>query len=142
MFEERTRLIIQEKYVELVNYVIDTLKSTSVKKIQEKLETRYENVWDAFIYQVETDDSDAIYYVFISFINEICVRTVETLALTELKLLWLISDGCLEWEEETTDFPEVDQMLDDVAEELLSWVEQEAEEPELEDEDALYYEER
>jgi hypothetical protein len=59
---------------------------------------------------------------------------VQELSITELRLLWLASEGCVVWEE-PSDFPEADQMLRDVADELLSWIEQEAEEPEFGDDE-------
>lgn len=137
MFEERVRQIIEERYIELVSIVVDELKALPVQNLQDNnsLDTYFGNMWEIFVEQVQRDDD--IPYHTTTVINNICQQTVQPLTLTELKLLWLLSDGCLEWDDD--DFPDVDQMFDDVTEELISWVEQEAEEPELledfEDED-------
>lgn len=133
MFEEKVRLIIQEKYVELVNMVIEELKIVPIHNLQNSTEVPFNHVWEAFVHQLQGEDNTS-YYTYLHVIEEICQQKVQTLLLTELKLLWLISDGCLEWDE-TQDFPEIEQMLDEVSEELLSWVEQEAEEPEFEEDE-------
>lgn len=133
MFEEKVRLIIQKKYVELVNMVIEELKVVPLYDPQNSSDRSFNNAWEAFVHQLQAEDNSS-YYTSLHGIEEICQQKVQTLSLTELKLLWLISDGCLEWDD-TQDFPEIEQMLDEVSEELLSWVEQEAEEPEFEEED-------
>ena len=67
-------------------------------------------------------------------IANICQQIAQTLTLTELKLLWLISGGYLKWDDDN-EFPASEQMLDEVAEELFSWVEQEAEGSEFEEDE-------
>lgn len=133
MFEEKVRLIIQEKYVELVNLVIEELKMVPIHNLQNSPDILFNNVWEAFAHQLQGENNTS-YYTYLHVIEEVCQQKVQTLSLIEIKLLWLISDGCLEWDE-TQDFPEIEQMLDEVSEELLSWVEQEAEEPEFEEEE-------
>ena len=131
MFEEKTRFIIQEKYVELVGIVIDELQALPIQNIQDNINTPFENVWEAFVNQLQSEDNT---FVYAHVIEDVCQQVVQTLTLTEAKLLWLISEGSNEWEGEE-EFPEVEQLIDEVAEELFSWVEQEAEEPEFEEND-------
>jgi len=133
MFEGRVRLIIQEKYIDLVGSVIEKLKNLPMQNIQD-VEIEHDNVWDGFVelVQQENNEDSMLYPIYADVITGICQQALESLTLTELELLWLISDGCLEWNE-VEEFPEVERMTDDVTEELLSWIEQEAEEPEFED---------
>jgi len=136
MFEEKVRLLIQDKYVALVNLVIDELKTLPIN-LQNHVDVPFDNMWEAFVNQLRQEDN-TFYYTYLPVVEKVCQQKVQILSLTELKLLWLISDGCLEWDA-TEDFPELEQMLEEVAEELLSWVEQEAEEPEFEEEEELKY---
>ena len=131
MFEERTRLIIQDKYVDLVEQVIDELRDTDAP--EELEQANYSHFWEAFCEQFQDDDEQLDAYTDV--ISEACQRMVDSLTLTELKLLWLVSEGCADWVEDD-DFPDDEQMQDDVTDELISWVEQEAEEPELVEDDA------
>jgi hypothetical protein len=133
MFEGRVRLIIQEKYIDLVGSVIEKLKDLPMQNIQD-FDIKHDNVWDGFVELVQQEDNEdnVLYPIYADVITEVCQQALAPLTLTELELLWLISDGCLEWDE-TEEFPEVERMVDDVTEELLSWIEQEAEEPEFED---------
>lgn len=131
MFEEKIRFIIQEKYIDLVSLVIDELKNLPVASLTNALETTsmpFDNVWDAFA-SLSTRWDEVLDYACSQTISDICCQTVQTLTLTELKLLWVISEGAIEWGSES--FPEVEQMIEEVTDELFSWVEQEAEEPEL-----------
>ncbi|EIJ43822.1 hypothetical protein BegalDRAFT_2994 [Beggiatoa alba B18LD] len=128
MFENRTRLIIQEKYLELVRQAVDVLKAIPTTQLQD-IGSTYDNVWEAFTQEVQREE-DAIY--FSGLITDVCRQMVQTLSITELQLLWLISDGCFDWDDDE-EFPEIEQMVTDVTDELSSWVEQEAEEPELEE---------
>lgn len=132
MFEEKVRFIIQEKYIELVNTVIDELKGLPVQNIQDNNDNVFDSVWEAFVNQLQEEDSGP-YHAYTHVIENICQQVTQSLTLTELKLLWLVSGGYSNWEEES-DFPDVERMLDEVTEELLSWVEQEAEDAEFEEE--------
>ncbi|ALG66801.1 hypothetical protein [Beggiatoa leptomitoformis] len=127
MFEHRTRQIIQEKYLELVRQAVDVLKAIPTKQLQD-VGSAYDNVWEAFTQEVQRED--AVH--FSSLITDVCRQMVQTLTITELQLLWLLSDGCFDWDDED-EFPEIEQIVIDVMDELSSWIEQEAEEPELEE---------
>jgi hypothetical protein len=134
MFEERTRLIIEEKYIQLVAIVIIKLREMPVNAVLDSIEPCYATVWEAFAAQFrmirDEDDDDSMYEMYSDIVAEMCEETIEQeLTLTELQLLWLVSEAASIWEED--EFPDEVQMLSEVAEELLSWVEQEAEEPEL-----------
>ncbi len=142
MFEIKTRQIVQEKYIELVGQIIDELRNISIHSLPDSVGIPFETVWDAFVAHFQPTNEDLPpYNIYSDIIVDICQEFVETLTLTELKLLWLVSEGCLEWDE-SEEFPDVERMLDDVAEELISWIEQEAEEPELEPEEVLEEENR
>lgn len=132
MFEQRTRLIIQEKYMELVGEVIDVLRTMQAHADADTKATHsFDTLWAAFSEQFQQPE-DPLDNAYTEIVADICQQTVEQqLTLTELQLLWLVSDGALAWTEEET-LPDEEQMIDEVTEELLSWVEQEAEEPELE----------
>ncbi len=132
MFEQRTRLIIQDKYMELVGIVIDELRNMPVQQVSDSIDVPFENVWDAFAEPFQ-HEAEPLYNSYNDVVSDMCQQLTEQLTLTELQLLWLVSDGALEWEDDD-EFPDEEQMLNDVAEELYSWVEQEAEEPELADE--------
>ncbi len=132
MFEEKVRRIIQEKYIGLVNVVVENLKTLPIT--DHGGEVPFANVWEAFAHELQHENS-ALYYQYLNAVESICQHCVQHLTLTELKLLWLISDGNLEWDETVETFPEPNKMREGVTEELLSWVEQEAEEPEFEEEE-------
>ncbi|OUD12491.1 hypothetical protein [Thioflexithrix psekupsensis] len=134
MFEERTRLIIEEKYIELVAIVVAKLREMPVNAVLDSIEPRHTTVWEAFAAQFginrDDDEDEDMYEIYGEVVAGVCEDTVEQqLTLTELQLLWLVSEAASIWEED--EFPDEVQMLSEVAEELLSWVEQEAEEPEL-----------
>lgn len=131
MFEDRVRYIIEEKFVELVGNVIDELRNLPIQSLQENTHSSFDNVWESFVEQLQQDDESPDYATFTNAIMGICQQAVETLSFTELKLLWLITEGCLSWQEEDV-FPDIEKIAKDVAEELFSWIEQEAEEPEFE----------
>ncbi len=135
MFEDRVRYIIEEKFVELVGNVIDELRNLPIQSLQENTHSSFDNVWESFVEQLQQDDESPDYAAFTTAIMGICQQAVETLSFTELKLLWLITEGCLAWQEEEV-FPEIEKIARDVAEELFSWIEQEAEEPEFEGDEA------
>jgi len=141
MFEIKTRQIVQEKYIELVGQIIDELRNIAIHSLPDSGNIPFETVWDAFVAHFQHSDELPTYNIYSDIIVDICQEMVETLTLTELKLLWLVSEGCLEWDE-SEDFPDVERMLEDVAEELISWIEQEAEEPELEPEELITEENR
>lgn len=135
MFEERVRIIIQEKFEELVDTAIDELKTLTMEDVQKRLdegctleETHFENFWAAFIEELQQGAESMLYHTFVDLIDDLCLQLIQELSMTELKLLWLTSDGCLSWED-PAEFPEINQMARDVSDELLSWIEQEAEEP-------------
>ncbi len=130
MFEEKIRLIIEDKYAELVNLTIEKLKALPIHHLPHQVNRSFPNIWEAFAHQLQHEDN-ALYYTYLNVVETICYQQAQQLTKTELKLLWLISDGCLEWDD-AADFPAIEAMLEAVAEELLSWVEQEAEEPQLE----------
>ncbi|MDD2815738.1 MAG: hypothetical protein PHP00_08370 [Thiotrichaceae bacterium] len=136
MFEERVRIIIQEKFEELVDTAIDELKALNMEDVQNRLEegckldTHFENFWAAFVEELQQGAESMLYHTFIELIDDMCLQLIQELSITELKLMWLTSDGCLSWEE-PAEFPEIEQMARDVSDELLSWIEQEAEEPEF-----------
>lgn len=144
MFEDRVRYIIEEKFVELVGNVIDELRNLPIQSLQENTHSPFDNVWDSFVDRLQQEDELPDYHVFTNAIMGICQQSIGTLSFTELKLLWLITEGCLAWQEDEV-FPEIEKIARDVAEELFSWIEQEAEEPEFELDDgyeeAEYYEE-
>lgn len=133
MFEEKTRVMIEDKYVEMVCTIIDELRARPAQNIQDSIQLPFSSLWEAFIdhMQHEEDDDENFQSVDHIAILEVCQRTVQELTLTELKLVWLVSEGASIWEEDD-DFPDSARMLSDVIEELMSWIEQEAEEPELE----------
>jgi hypothetical protein len=131
MFEDRVRYIIEEKFVDLVGNVIDELRNLPIQSLQENTHSPFDNVWDSFVDQLQQEDDDSNDSVFTNAIMGICQQSVETLSFTELKLLWLITEGCLAWQGEEV-FPEIEKIAQDVVEELFSWIEQEAEEPEFE----------
>lgn len=131
MFEDRVRYIIEEKFVELVGNVIDELRNLPIQSLQENTHSPFDNVWDSFVDQLQQEDDPPDYPIFTNAIMGICQQSIALLSFTELKLLWLITEGCLAWEEAEV-FPEIEKIARDVAEELFSWIEQEAEEPEFE----------
>lgn len=133
MFDGKVRQIIQEKYIELVGIVIDQTKTMSMQDIETEIDTAFSNVWEAFVNEMQIEES-GLYYSLCDTVRQISEHVVQRLTITEVKMLWLISDACLDWDE-NDDFPSDDKMLSDIAEELFSWVEQEAEQPEFEDEE-------
>ncbi len=133
MFDGKVRQIIQEKYIELVGIVIDQTKTMSMQDIETEIDTAFSNVWEAFVNEMQIEES-SLYYSLCDTVRHISEHAVQKLTITEVKMLWLISDACLDWDE-NDDFPSDDKMLSDIAEELFSWVEQEAEQPEFEDEE-------
>lgn len=130
MFEEKTRIIVEDKYVEMVSVVIDELRECPVQQLQDSMKLSSGNLWDAFVEHMQYED-DELDSVERAAVLEICQRVVHSLTITELKLMWLVSEGALIWEEEE-DFPDIEHMVNDVVDELMSWIEQEAEDPELE----------
>lgn len=144
MFEERARLIIQDKYVELMGNIIDKLKELSLSSIADDvpttaLDTDFDNLWDVFVEQVQRDEDTELYRACSDLINDLCHQSVEPLTIMELHFLWLTSEACNEWVDETEEFPQTRVLVDDVSEELMSWIEQEAEDPELSEADDLHY---
>jgi hypothetical protein len=140
MFEDRVRYIIEEKFVDLVGNVIDELRNLPIQSLQENTHSPFDNVWDSYVDQLQQEDDNPDHTAFTNAIMGICQQSVETLSFTELKLLWLITEGCLAWQGEDV-FPEIEKIAQDVAEELFSWIEQEAEEPEFELDDGFEEEE-
>lgn len=137
MFEDKTRIIIEDKYIEMVSRVIEQLKSLPLQNLQgtrSHRDTSFANIWEAFAEESQRIEDNSFYHSFLGVITDACRQVAQELTLTELRLLWLVSDGCLEWDEET-DFPSHEQMAEEVAEELFSWVEQEAEDPQFEQEE-------
>jgi len=134
MVEEKIKFIIQEKYIELVNKVIDELKALPLQNIQDNPDMPFDNVWEAFVCQLQEEVEDLSYPAYEHVIVNICQQITQTMTLTELKLLWLISGGYLKWDDDN-EFPGIEQMIDEVAEELFSWVEQEAEDSEFEEDE-------
>jgi len=125
---EKIRLIIEDKYTELTRTVIEALKGT----MTESEGVASASVWNAFaeLVQDEAEDTD-----YDDLISEYCLDLMEDLSPIELKLLWLGSGGCLDWEEEgqEADFPDTERIQQDVLEELFSWIEQNAADDELDD---------
>ncbi|OQW92691.1 MAG: hypothetical protein BWK79_14155 [Beggiatoa sp. IS2] len=141
MFEDKTRIIIEDKYMELVGRVIEQLKNLPLQNLQgaqPHRDTSFANVWEAFAEELQRIEDNNFYHSFLGVITNTCQQVVQELTTTELRLLWLVSDGCLEWDEET-DFPSTEQMVEEVAEELFSWVEQEAEDPQFEQDSEEMY---
>lgn len=131
MFEEKTRIIVEDKYVEMVSVVIDELRECPVQQLQDSMKLSSGNLWDAFVEHMQYEDDELLDSIERAAVLEICQRVVHSLTITELKLMWLVSEGALIWEEEE-DFPDIEHMVNDVVDELMSWIEQEAEDPELE----------
>jgi len=129
MFEEKTRMLIEDKYVEMVCTVIDELRAYPMQNIQNSIKLPANNLWEAFMEHMQHEEEDFHASNHVAILD-VCQRAVQSLTITELKLLWLVSEGASIWEEDN--FPDMPRMLNNVVEELMSWVEQEAEDPELE----------
>jgi hypothetical protein len=126
---EKVRIIIEDKYAELTDEVIETLKGMTVESDEEDAPPY--TIWEDFVDLVQ---DEAEYSDYDDLISETCLEAMEQLSPLELKLLWLGSGGCLDWEEagQEADFPDMDQIQQDVGEELFSWIEQKAAEDDLE----------
>ncbi len=136
MFEEKARLLIQEKYIDLVSEIIETLRELPLKNLQDIIHPPFDTVWEVFVNYVQNDD-EALSTLHRDVIIDVCQQAIAPVTLTEIRLLWLGSDGYINWGEKE-DFPEIEQMFEDIMGEVWSWIEQEAEEPEF-DEDLDEY---
>ncbi len=130
MFEEKTRMIIEDKYVEMVCTVIDELRAHPMQEdIQDSIKLPANNLWEAFMEHMQHEEREFHASNHVAIFN-VCQRVVQSLTVIELKLVWLVSEGASIWEEDN--FPDMPHMLNNVVEELMSWIEQEAEDPEFE----------
>jgi hypothetical protein len=131
----RIKFIIEEKYAEMTEEIIAELEATAPALIEGEDDSPYDNAWEAFAEEVQSDDS-ILYDIYEEAIDEMCQELLEELSHIELKLLWLGSGGYVNWHnDDPEEFPDEDQMALDVLEELYSWIEQRAADLDLEDED-------
>ena len=130
---EKVKAIIEEKYSELTSEVIAELMRLAPDAVSADDETDFANAWDVFASQAQNGEGlhDDNYE---QLVDDLCLAQIDTLSDTELKLLWLGSGGYVEWHsEDPLLFPSEEQMVDEVLEEMYSWIEQKAEDLDLED---------
>jgi hypothetical protein len=91
-------------------------------------DSRLENVWEEFKYQLQREDS--VFFEAYEFeFRRLCRQRVDALGWPLMLLLWCWTDGIAEWEEESS--PNPDEVASDVAEELYKQICAAADEEEL-----------
>ncbi len=130
---EKVRVIIEDKYAELTSQVIEILKQISLEIEDEEGKETTLGLWEDFV-DLMQNDQELEYTEHDDTIEDACRQCLADLSRMEIKLLWLGSGGSLEWdgESEEPDFPPRDKLLEDVVDELFSWVEQKAVDDDLE----------
>lgn len=130
---EKIKAIIEEKYAELTSEIIAELRGMDPLGDSEDGNEEFDSAWELFAAQSQNDE-ETLDENYEQLIDELCLAQIDSLSDTELKLLWLGSGGYVDWhDEDPLVFPGEEQMVDEVLEEMYSWIEQKAADLDLED---------
>lgn len=127
MEADKVKALIKERYLELSEAIINDMRSLPADSLQSTKTIRVANMWEAFSRQVQSDDEALLNKGYQGEMNGVCHAYLDQLSFTELRLLWLGSGGYVEWKDKNApDFPQKDQVWEEVRDELYSWIEQRA----------------
>ncbi|QGQ95823.1 hypothetical protein EHS13_13525 [Paenibacillus psychroresistens] len=109
--------IIKDKYNEYADKVINEIQELGPDCLHSGDDSGLDDVWEEFKFQVQ--EGESIFYEFYeATILSICSGVLKKLSVNELKLLWLISDGYYDWNEDWS--PGTNELLEMVEDELYS----------------------
>jgi len=119
MKKSEVTAIIDERYAELVSEVADRVKSIPDSAKQCGDDSASPDLWEEFKYEMQEERSLS-FNLYEDHIEGLCDVLAEDLPPTEVKLLWFVSDGYLDWIEDG--FPDLGQLREAVSRELYSRV--------------------
>jgi len=91
--------IIEAKYEDYCDQIVQMVQELPDDCRQSGDDSVLEDAWEEFKYQVQRDES-AMFGAYESTITAICLKVVEKLPQHEQDLLWLVSDGYFNWDEQ------------------------------------------
>ena len=123
MKARQLRQIIDDKYADYVMQVVAQVKALDPRSRAAPPDLGLADVWEEYKYQVQGQES-ILFNFYVETIESICTDVVKALPEHELRLLWLETDGYLEYNANDNHslFLHRDNLLDDVAAELYSRV--------------------
>lgn len=119
MKNSEVEAIISERYAQLVSEIADRVKRLPDSCKQSGDDSEFPDVWEEFKYEIQEEQS-VLFNLYEDHIQGLCDGLTEALLPTEIKVLWLGSDGYLDWVEDG--FPDLSQLHQDVSRELYSRV--------------------
>jgi len=111
--------IVFDKYREHARKVIKQIKALPDSCRQSGDDSDLKDVWEEFKFQLHNGES-IFYFAYEITIRQMCDAVVFSLPQNEMRLLWLWSDGYVEWDEEDEHDPPYS--VDDVATQLYKTV--------------------
>ncbi len=90
--------IVQAKYEDYCDRIVQMVQRLPADCRQSGDDSVFEDVWEEFKYQVQRDES-AMFGAYEDTISAVCLKVVEKLPRHKQDMLWLLSDGYFNWEE-------------------------------------------
>ncbi|TVY09072.1 hypothetical protein [Paenibacillus cremeus] len=118
MNRKQISLIINDKYSGYVMQVKAKIENLDKSFMQSGDDSPLNNVWEEFVVQIQGEES-IFFEAYEDTIRAICEKVLNSLTESELRLLWLETDGYFDYDEDEL-FPTEDVLLEGIEQELYS----------------------